>query len=67
VPTSPPRLAAVFLALSDEPAPPATPRLRRRLCAAAAAIVLACAAPLAWDQSTATFVTKKAITEELEE
>jgi hypothetical protein len=67
VPTSPPSLAAAFLALSDGPAPSAARPLRRKLCAVAAALVLACAAPLAWDQSTATFATKQAITEELEE
>jgi hypothetical protein len=48
------RLARAFLALSDdaEPAPPRSSPYRA-LCAVTAAIVLALAAPLAWDESAA--------------
>jgi hypothetical protein len=44
-----PRLARAYLALSDDPAPPAPQRSApRALGAVAAAIVLALAAPVAW-------------------
>ena len=54
-------LAGAFLALADDPAPAPPPRsVVRELCAVAAAVVLALAAPLAWaspaprDQPAAT-------------
>jgi ferric-dicitrate binding protein FerR (iron transport regulator) len=61
------RLAAAFLALADDPAPaPAQRSARRALCALAAGVVLAFAAPLAWaspaprDQPAATAAGKAA-------
>jgi hypothetical protein len=61
------RLAHAFLALTDDPEP-ARPRSPcRALCAAAAAIVLAIAAPLAWDQSTATATPKSPVAEEADD
>ena len=59
-PTPQHRLARAFLALSDEPGPPSRPSFRAMICAVAAAVVLAFAAPLAWasgglvDQPAAT-------------
>jgi len=56
-----PCVARAFLALSDDPdfAPPR--RLRRAVCAAVAAFVLALAAPLAWDHPAVTAPSKQAV------
>jgi hypothetical protein len=56
-----PCVARAFLALSDDPGFAPRPRLRRAVCAAVAAFVLAVAAPLAWDQSAATTPSKSAV------
>jgi hypothetical protein len=61
------RLAHAFLALSDDPEPAPRRSAYRALCAVAAAIVLALAAPLAWDQSTATATTKSPVAEEADD
>jgi hypothetical protein len=59
-------LAGAFLALADDPAPaPSQRSLPRGLCALAAALVLAAAAPAAWasparDQPAATAAGKSA-------
>jgi hypothetical protein len=60
-------LADAFLALSDGATPPSSPSGRRALCAVAAALVLALAAPLAWNQSAATAATKAAVAEEADD
>jgi hypothetical protein len=60
------QLAAAFLALTDDQAPPPQHSLPRMLCALAAGVVLALAAPLAWaspaprDQPAATAAGKAA-------
>jgi hypothetical protein len=61
------RLAHAFLALADDPAAPPRRSPARVVCAVAAAIVLALAAPLAWDQSTATATNKSPVAEEADD
>jgi hypothetical protein len=62
------RLAHAFLALSDDPEPELGRRsLARTLCAVAATVVLALAAPLAWDQSEATAASKSTVAEEADD
>ena len=56
-----PCVARAFLALSDDPGPEPRRPLRRAVCAALAAVVLALAAPLAWDQPAATPPSKDTV------
>jgi hypothetical protein len=62
------RLAHAFLALSDDPEPvPPRRSPGRVLCALAGTIVLALAAPLAWNQSAATAAVKGPVAEEADD